>query len=193
MIVVLTFILRGVVGGLWNHPTYTGITGAGVGYFFNAKTTVVRRWTVMVGALLAAMVLHGFFDSPLFDFENPFLTSIIKGLPAFALLLVLVRLSRRRERQVFATVAHDQIPVGLITEDEQTTLLRRHDRKKARKQIRKESGMAAAHALKRLQRAQMELVVAVEDEGPNSALATALAEDVREDRRVLEAVLAERA
>lgn len=188
--VVLTFILRGIVGGLWNHPTFTAITGAGVGYFFSGRGTTARRWTVMLGALVAAMVLHGFFDSPLFEFGNPFLTSIIKGVPAFVMLVVLIRMARRRERDLFAGVVHDSLPADLISEDEMETLLHKHDRKKARKRLRKQSGLAAAHALKRLQRAQIELVVAIEDNGSGSPEAIALADEVREDREVFESVVA---
>lgn len=185
MIVVLTFILRGVVGGLWNHPTYTGITGAGVGYFFGSKASAARRWTVMLGSLVVAMILHGFFDSPLVENGNPFVSSVVKGFPALVLLLVLLRIARRRERTVFGGIAETQIPDDLVGPDELETLMNRKSRKRARKALRKEQGMAAAHALKRLQRSQVELVSATGEEGLESDRAMELAMDVRDDRAVL--------
>lgn len=185
--VVLSFVLRGIVGGLWNHPTYTALTGAGVGYFFGnrGKVPAGKRWVVVLGSLLAAMVLHGLFDSPLFEFGNPFVSSIVKGLPALVLLLAVLRVARRRERAVFESVGQGQVPSDLVSDDELETLLDKHARKKARKPVRKEHGLAASHAMKRLQRSQVELIAAVGDEGPESQLAQELADDVREDRRVL--------
>lgn len=183
--VVMSFVLRGIVGGLWNHPTFTAITGAGVGYFFGSKASAAKRWLVMIGALVVAMLFHGFFDSPLLEFGNPLVSTVVKGLPVLVLLLVLVRIARNRERRVFASVGEGQVPDDLVSHDELETLLSRKDRKHARKTVRKQNGVAAAYALKRLQRSQVELVSAVGTEGLDSELARELADDVRDDRRVL--------
>lgn len=189
-IVVLTFILRGIVGGLWNHPTFTGITGAGVGYFFASKASAAKRWLVMLGSLLIAMVLHGFFDSPLLE-GNPFVASVVKGLPALILLLVLLRISRNRERAIFDAVGESDVPSDLVNADELQSLLTKSDRRKARKRIRKLSGVASAHALRRLQRAQVELVAAVGSDGLESKAAQDAAADVEESRQVLAVAVAD--
>ncbi len=75
--------LRQIRGGLWNHPTYTAITGAGVGYFFGSNSSLARRTFALIGSLVAAMVLHGFFDSPLLE-SDAIVASIVKGLPAWS-------------------------------------------------------------------------------------------------------------
>lgn len=185
MMVVLTFILRGIVGGLWNHPTYTAITGAGVGYFFGSRANASRRWLVMLGSLLAAMVLHGFFDSPLLESGNPFLSSIVKGIPALVLALVLVRVTRNRERAVFQSIGEDGVPADLVSADELKSLLRKSDRRKARRSVRKQGGLAASHAMRRLQRAQIDLVEAVGAGGPDAETVRQAAEEVRREREVL--------
>lgn len=184
-IVVLAFILRGVIGGLWSHPTYTGITGAGVGYFFGSKEPALRRWLVMSGCLLAAMVLHGFFNSPLVDNGNPVVSSIIKGLPVLILLLVLLRVARRRERAVFERVAETRVTSDLISDEEVEALLRKSDRRRARRFVRRRHGLSASHALRRLQRAQIDLVEAVAHSGADSEAAQEAAAIVREHRAVL--------
>lgn len=185
---VLTFVLRGIVGGLWNHPTYTAITGAGVGYFFAGKASKAKRWLMMNEALLAAMILHGLFDSPLLEQGNPLVSTIVKGIPALVLFIILLRIARRRERAVFTGVATDDVPTEFVTSAELETLLTRRDRKKARKIVRKSQGTAAAHALKRLQRSQVEYVAAVSDYGAGSDVALALGDDVRDERAVVASV-----
>ncbi len=181
----LTFALRGVIGGLWNHPTYTGITGAGVGYFFTVDASALKRWSVMLGSLVVAMVLHGLFDSPWFE-TDPLTASLLKGLPALAVLLVLLWTARKRDRELFVLVGTHDASSGFASEDELQTLLRKKDRRHARKAVRKEHGVAAAHALKRLQRAQMDYVVTIEDEGADSPDTTEAFDAVVEARAVFE-------
>lgn len=188
-IVLLTFVLRGIIGGLWNHPTYTAITGAGVGYFFSSAASAFRRWAALIGSLLAAMILHGFFDSPLFEGEV-LTASIIKGLPALVLLLVLLRLARNKERIAFESVAKGAIPTDLISEEERQALLKRSSRRKARKSMRKQHGLSAAHALRRLQASQMQLVGEVGLSGIDSPEGREKAARVEEDRAVLEQTVA---
>lgn len=181
----LTFVLRGVIGGLWNHPTYTGITGAGVGYFFGVDASAAKRWSVLIGSLVAAMVLHGLFDSPWFE-TDPLTSTLVKGIPALGVLLVLLRMARKRDRDLFELVGSHEASSGFASEAELQTLLRKKDRRHARKAVRKQHGIAAAHALKRLQRSQMDYVVTVEDEGVDSPEASEALVAVGEARAVLE-------
>lgn len=189
--VVASFVLRGIVGGLWSHPTYTGITGAGVGYFFGSGASAAKRWLMMFGSLLAAMILHGLFDSPLLQLDNPVLSTVVKGVPAFVLLLVLLRIARKRERDVFERVGGTQIVSDLVSHDELKTLLTKRDRRKARRSLRKTHGFATAHAMRRLQRSQIEFVATVAEDGPDSERALSYATDIAEDRRVLAEVIEE--
>ena len=184
--VVASFVLRGVVGGLWSHPTYSGITGAGVGYFFGSGAPAAKRWLVILGSLLLAMALHGLFDSPLVEVDNPVIATVVKGIPALVLLLVLLRIARKRERAVFEGIGETHVPTELVSSEELETLLTKRDRRKARKAMRKTHGFAASHALGRLQRSQIEMIAAVSDEGAGSENALAYADDVRDGRRVLQ-------
>ncbi|WP_084104608.1 PrsW family intramembrane metalloprotease [Demequina sp. NBRC 110056] len=94
LVVILMLVLRGVISGLWSHPTYTGISSAGLGYAMRGKGSPAVRWLVAAGALVLVIALHAFFDSPLFD-SNEVLGSIIKGLPALAVLVIAWLLARR--------------------------------------------------------------------------------------------------
>ncbi|WP_062070868.1 PrsW family intramembrane metalloprotease [Demequina sediminicola] len=95
--VLLMLFVRGIVGGLWSHPTYTAIASSGLGYFMVSGTSAARRWTALLGALIVAIALHAFFDSPILD-DNILLGTIAKGFPALVVLLVLVGIMRRHER-----------------------------------------------------------------------------------------------
>jgi RsiW-degrading membrane proteinase PrsW (M82 family) len=94
LVLVQLLLLRGVVGGLWNHPTFTAITGAGVGYFFASPRPAWRRWVVMLALLLVAMGLHVFFDSPLLE-TSVVVGTILKGIPVLLTLVVIWWLARR--------------------------------------------------------------------------------------------------
>lgn len=186
--VVASFVLRGLVGGLWSHPTFTAITGAGVGYFFGSGASAAKRWLVMLGSLVTAMVLHGLFDSPLLELDNPLISTVVKGVPALILLLVLLRIARKRERAVFEGLGETRVPNELVSHEELETLLTKSDRRRARRSVRKGHGVAASQALHRLQRSQIELIAAIGDEGTGSENALAYAEEVRIDRRMLQDV-----
>lgn len=191
--VVASFVLRGIVGGLWNHPTFSAITGAGVGYFFSGVGSLAKRWAVMIGTLIAAMFFHGLFDSPLLEADgNVLVATLVKGLPAFVLLVVMFRMARNRERAIFAAAVDRDIPSDLITPEEGDTLLTKKARRRAARAVRKASGFAAGHAAKRLQRRQIELVSSIVDAGAESDEVAGASEEVREARATLATVVADR-
>lgn len=192
-LVVLTFLLRGVVGGLWNHPTFTAITGAGVGYFFGSAASLAKRTLVMVGSLIGAIILHGIFDSPILDFDNAFITTIVKGVPVLVLAFVVYKIAQKRERRLFETIAADDVPSDLISADELGTLTTRKGRRKARKTMRKKAGFAGAHALKRLQRRQSELISLTVEEGTESERTIEASDEIRQARSDLQQVVASHA
>ncbi|MEX1281042.1 MAG: PrsW family intramembrane metalloprotease [Acidimicrobiia bacterium] len=179
--VVLTFVLRGIIGGLWNHPTYSAIAGWGVGTVAESKG---KRILAGVGALLLAMILHTFFDSPLFE-TDPLTSTIVKGIPALVILLVLLRLARNKERNSFESVAEASVPEDLIAPDELPTLETFKARRHAQKAARKAHGRPYAHHLKRLQRAQVTLVTMTADHGPDHPWTIEAAEEVRAERAEL--------
>ncbi len=166
--VVLYFLLRGVFGGLASHPTYSAIAGAGVGYFFGSSASALKRWSAMLGALLLAIVLHVFFDSPLLEFDNPVPATLVKSIPVIALALLVLLRVRRTQRKALAAGAKHVVPDDLVSPEDFTTLRTRRVRVKAVKAMRKQHGREAARALTAVQRGQLDLLVAALDDGMES-------------------------
>ena len=183
-VVVASLVLRGVIGGLWNHPTYSGIVGWGIGGVVESKG---KRIGMAILALLAAMVLHGFYDSPILE-GNVLVATVVKGIPTLVLLLFMLRWARAKERKAFAAVAESEVPGDLITADELATLGSFGDRRQAQKRLRKQEGRPAAHHLKRLQRSQVDLVTMLADHGADHPFTREAAEQVRQERAELDAL-----
>lgn len=160
-------ILRGVVSGLWSHATLTAIAGAGVGYFFNSTRSAATRWVVMLGALGVAMALHAFFDSPLLD-TNVYAATIVKGIPVFVMLLVVLRIVHTRERSILAHVARDSVPDHLVSPVDFALLANRTIRRHVRVSARKSLGLPGALAMRQLQQSQLALLSAAHEDGMDS-------------------------
>lgn len=160
-------ILRGVVSGLWSHATLTAIAGAGVGYFFNSTRPGGTRWTVMLGALGAAMVLHAFFDAPLLD-TNVYAATIAKGIPVFVLLLAVLRVVHTREREILAHLARDTVPDHLVSPLDFALLSHRSIRRHVRTSARKSLGLSGSLAMRQLQQSQLALLSAAHEDGMDS-------------------------
>ncbi|WP_296665433.1 PrsW family intramembrane metalloprotease [Demequina sp.] len=92
--VIATFVLRGVISGLWSHPTYSAITGAGVGYFVSSPASLARRIGILLGALGLAIASHILFDAPVLE-GNAIVATVVKGVPVLVLLLIILRVSRK--------------------------------------------------------------------------------------------------
>jgi len=172
------FILRGIIGGLWSHATFTAIAGAGLGYFFNAGTSRSQRIAALAGGLGLAMAVHGFFDTPIVG-GYVVLGSVIKGIPVLALLLIVLRWAHRRERRTFAGLASHVIPNDVVSPGDFTTLATRRARRRARRWARRRGGRATARALRRLQAAQLHLLTASHEDGWGSPRSVELTRDVR--------------
>lgn len=165
--VIAMFILRGVITGLWSHATLTAIAGGGVGYFFNSTQSRARRWAVMIGALLVAMALHAFFDSPLLD-SNVYTATIVKGLPLLFMLMFVLRIVHRREREILANLARHTVPDHLVSPLDFTLLSNRTIRSGVRSSARKELGWPGALAMRQLQQSQLALLSAAHEDGMDS-------------------------
>lgn len=183
-VVVASLVLRGVIGGLWNHPTYSGIVGWGIGGVVESKG---KRIGAAIGALVVAMVLHGFYDSPILE-GNVLVATIVKGIPTLVLLLLLLRWARNKERKAFASVAESDVSHDLVSPEELETLGSFKDRRHAQKQMRNQEGRPAGHHLKRLQRSQVDLVTMMADYGPDHPYTREAAEQVRAERAELQSV-----
>lgn len=174
-------LLRGVVGGLWNHPTYSAIAGAGVGYFFNASASRARRWMVLLGTLALSMVVHGFFDTPIVN-TNVWISSITKGIPVLLLFLVVLRWAHLRERRTFAGLAAEVVPDDLVSPAHFRLLATRRTRREVRREAKRVAGRGAARTLKYFQGAQLTLLTATHEDGWNTPRTEELAADVAELR-----------
>lgn len=97
-IVIMTLVLRGIIGGLWSHPTYTAIASTGLGHLLTSRSNAASRWLGMLAALLVSITLHIFFDSPLLEGNN-LVAVVVKGLPALIVLIALVAVARRHARR----------------------------------------------------------------------------------------------
>jgi RsiW-degrading membrane proteinase PrsW (M82 family) len=65
--VIATFLVRGVLGGLWSHTLFTALAGAGVAYALVRRDR--PRWqriTVAVALFGAAAGFHFLWNSPIF-------------------------------------------------------------------------------------------------------------------------------
>lgn len=180
-VVLAVFVLRGFIGGLWNHPTFSAISGAGVGYFVESDRTLTRRSIVAGASLVVAMVLHGLFNSPLLSGLGV-VGAIIKGVPALVMLIFVFRLARQNERSRFEHIAAEDIDHDLITDDERESLLYTRTRREERRRVRRSTGRAAAKRLRRTQMAQIDLVETAIDHGVGSDAYRAAARVVRESK-----------
>ncbi len=102
--VVAVFLVRGVLAGLWSHPVFTAIVGAGVAYAATRRTS--RSVWVAAGSLVAVIVLHAVWNSPLLrdglglGAPGVLVGVMIKGLPAVCIVWWLVRWAKREEAPV---------------------------------------------------------------------------------------------
>ena len=153
-----TFLVRGFIVLPFSHVVFTGIAGAGIGYFMSRRgQSVVGRTLVAFGFYVAAFLLHGFQNSPIL--EDNSLALVIKGIPALAVFLVVLWWARREYRADLGAIADGY---EAITEDDLEALSSRRHRRKAARQA-DDHGRA-----RRIQRAEIDLLVAADIYGPSS-------------------------
>ncbi|MFW7415482.1 PrsW family intramembrane metalloprotease [Demequina sp. SO4-18] len=176
--VTAMFLLRGIIGGLWSHATFAAIAGAGLGYYFNATARRRQRLAVLCGTLALSIAVHGFFNAPVLG-ANPYVSSVVKGLPVLLLFFIVLRWAHVRERRTFAGLAAHVVPDDLVSPGDFSTLATRRARRRARQWARHRGGYATARALKRLQAAQLSLLTAAHEDGWGSPRTIELSRDVR--------------
>jgi RsiW-degrading membrane proteinase PrsW (M82 family) len=111
---VQVFFLRSVTG-LWSHAVYSAIAGAGLGYFVGAKhKSRGRRFAVAIGMLLLAMVVHSCLDAAV---AQPGLIALSPIVTLTAVVLTW-RFATRGERQWIATLLHDEVANGVLSQAE---------------------------------------------------------------------------
>jgi RsiW-degrading membrane proteinase PrsW (M82 family) len=167
------FLLRGVFGGLWSHAVYTGLFGLGLGYALTRPAwSLPRRAAAVVGGFAAAWSLHFLWNSPLLVDSTDWRLVVVKGLPALLLLLALLQRAQRADSGVFLPALAAVGTPLVATDGEIAALADRRSRARARRAARATAGRSGARAVRRLQRAQADLAVAL-TEGDRVGLARA--------------------
>lgn len=166
-VIVAMIILRGVIGGLWSHPTFSGISGAGVGYFFSSPRSLPWRLFVSLGSLVVAMFFHALFNSPILAGLG-IAGAVLKGVLVLAVLIVVLVLADNHERLRFGSVAASSVDTRLISDQERTILSHRATRRGVVRQTRRARGREAGEAVQALQIAQIDVVDAAMDDGVDS-------------------------
>ncbi|MDN4472224.1 PrsW family intramembrane metalloprotease [Demequina zhanjiangensis] len=185
-LVLQTFILRGFVTGLWSHATYAAITGAAIGYFFGSTRDLRTRSLVLAFALGAAMLLHGFFNSPLLQL-GVVPSAILKGIPVLLLGLATLRWVHMRERRALRADARDLVPDEHVSPDDFDGLVTRRVRRRNRRIMTDRFGPTAALAFARLQRAQLDTLITAHDDGVGSARYVQAVQELRFAKKDLRA------
>jgi protease PrsW len=155
------FFVRVLASGLYGHVMFTGIAGIGFAYFVSRRgeTSLGRRTLVAAGLLLLAIFAHFVWNSPLFGDVDIFVYGLIKGMPFFIFMVVLLYLARRREHAALAEVLGSELGRGGITAQELTLLRDRRARRAAIRQLVAGGGPQAEWALRALQREQVKLAL----------------------------------
>lgn len=186
--------VRGFVAGLWAHAVYTGIVGAGIGYFVSRRDrSWVERLGVAIGLFATAWFLHFFWDTPFLNESlgdstaASFASVLIKGIPALVIFLLVVRWGRNQERKVWSEFVGSSIDRELVSVADAEALLDRKGRRRARKEVREAKGRRAGRLQKHLQYAQLRYIQSVSEEGAESAHAVSDAGEIRELRAAIAA------
>ena len=100
-----------------SHMAFTAIAGAGLAYAATASVSTTRKVLVATGLMFAAGVLHGFWNSPIFQELAYSSLYILRGLPALLVLVaVLIWVSRHEVTLALATAK--KLPKGLVLKEE---------------------------------------------------------------------------
>lgn len=155
-------VIRGVITGLFSHAVYSGIIGAGIGYFVSRRDTpVALRILPSLAAFVLVLVLHGLWDSQ--DALGP--TSLVLGIVTFGSFIAILLWARRDEARRLAGSGSIAVERGLMTTGELEAL--RADRR-----------VTGGRPAKRRRLAQLRYLEAVEELGPDDPRAGALAQEV---------------
>jgi RsiW-degrading membrane proteinase PrsW (M82 family) len=167
------FLLRGILGGLWSHAVYTGLFGLGLGYALTRPAwSFARRAAVVIAGFAAAWSLHFLWNSPLLVDTADWRLVVVKGLPALLLLLALLQRAQRADSGVFVPALAAVGNPLVATDGEIAALADRRSRVRARRAARATGGRSGSRAVRRLQRAQADLAVAL-SEGDHVGVARA--------------------
>jgi protease PrsW len=164
--VVVTFFLRGFIAGIWSHTLFSALAGAGVAYFVVRRNlSLQRRLAVAILAVLGAMLFHFVWNSPWLDSGFGYggfgvlAAVLVKGLPALAVIALLVSLARGREADSYLGGLAALADPNIATSREIAILRTGPKRAAARRYAYARTGRPGRNAVLGLQRAQARLAV----------------------------------
>jgi RsiW-degrading membrane proteinase PrsW (M82 family) len=168
-LVLDSFLIRVVASGLYGHVLFTGLTGMGFAYFVTQRgVELPRRIGGAVLCVAAGAVAHGLWNSPLLesvletsDASDPSLVQwigygVLKGMPFFILLVVLVLLATRSEERSYRAIVAGEPDPMVVTDGEMRSLGSLWARRSARSAAARLHGPLAAKWVGQLQAAQIE-------------------------------------
>jgi RsiW-degrading membrane proteinase PrsW (M82 family) len=167
------FFVRSVARGLYGHALYSGLVGMGIAYFVTRKggATTGKRFLVAAGLAMAGVVAHFVHNSPLpmifwpdsidsvWDYILLIPGAFIRALPFFAFFVLVLVLARRRERRWLRVALQDEVGLQGLHHDELITLETPKLRRGAVRRMTRAYGPVAGKALKRLQKAHIDLAM----------------------------------
>jgi RsiW-degrading membrane proteinase PrsW (M82 family) len=165
--VIATLLVRAVFGGLWSHTLFTALAGAGVGYALGRRDRPRWRRAGAAAALLgAAAGFHFLWNSPALASGAQGLLGVaalivIKGIPAVIVGVVLVVAAERLQADYYSGLLAGVGDPRVATPEEIAALISPRRRSAARGRARARLGRGGARAVRRLQRAQAQLAVAL--------------------------------
>ncbi|HKE65982.1 MAG TPA: PrsW family intramembrane metalloprotease [Micromonosporaceae bacterium] len=165
--VIVTFLLRGFLGGLWSHTLFSALAGAGVAYYVvhRRNRSLRRRLVVALGAIAGAWLFHFVWNSPWFVTGFGFggfgvlAGLIVKGAPALILVALFIGTASGHEADVYLGTLVALSDPRIITTREVAALRTGRRRIAARRYAYARCGRPGSVAVRQLQRAQAELAL----------------------------------
>jgi RsiW-degrading membrane proteinase PrsW (M82 family) len=171
--VLQTFVVRGLLAGLWSHTVYSAIAGAGVAYaVLHRERSWVHRIGVALGALALAWLMHFLWNSPAAasltnnaGLYGTLLVLLIKGLLILGTFLILLHFFRKDEYEGVAGPLESLRNPWIATHNEIIALRGWRSRGRARWNAYVYAGARGYRRIRQLQRAQADLAVDMRDNG----------------------------
>ena len=153
---LLTAAMR-LVMAPFAHSLFTTMTGIGVYFALQQRTSVGKAGCILLG-YLGAVIMHGLWNgSSLLGIEAYFGVYVFWMVPIFALGIVLGVRSRRTEQRVVAAKLPGMVSAGLVTPNEATWLGSIRDRKLGVAEATRLGGRPAGHAVRKFAAQVVEL------------------------------------
>lgn len=159
--VLSVFLVRGIGSGLWSHAVYSGVAGMGIAY------ALVRRDRPLTRRVMAALVmlglgwlLHLIWNIPVPEGLTP-IAVVVKAAIILSLLGAVVLRNQGHESYIYTDYLESVHDPSVVTESEIEDLRTYRSREAAARRAAVTGGDRSADAVRRLQRRQADLSVAL--------------------------------